>query len=164
MAKSSFFMLMTASCLAACSTTSYQGVSAVAQLMPINEQVAKGKINFSLHQHGVVKVSGQVGGLAPHGTYNLQIQEAKDCNALDTSAAGARKTSSSLPQSNDWPYLQANEHGMAIVQFDATHLQNAEKHPSIIGKSLVVRASKFGQNSAATSAPSYWACGIIESR
>ncbi len=39
-------------------------------------------------EQGAVRVSGEVGGLIPHGAHGLQVHEKGDCSAADASSAG----------------------------------------------------------------------------
>ncbi len=61
---------------------------AVAILASASGSLVSGRAVLRAEQ-GAVRVSGEVGGLVPHGAHGLQVHEKGDCSAADASSAGA---------------------------------------------------------------------------
>jgi len=60
---------------------------AVANLASASGSLVSGRATLHAGQ-GAVRVSGEVGGLVPHGAHGLQVHENGDCSAADASSAG----------------------------------------------------------------------------
>ena len=60
---------------------------AVANLASASGSLVSGRAILVAEQ-GAVRVSGEVGGLVPHGAHGLQVHEKGDCSAADASSAG----------------------------------------------------------------------------
>lgn len=60
---------------------------AVAVLASASGSLVSGRAMLHAEQ-GAVRVSGEVGGLVPHGAHGLQVHEKGDCSAADASSAG----------------------------------------------------------------------------
>ena len=60
---------------------------AVANLASASGSLVSGRAILVAEQ-GAVRVSGEVGGLIPHGAHGLQVHEKGDCSAADASSAG----------------------------------------------------------------------------
>lgn len=60
---------------------------AVANLASASGSLVSGRATL-LAEQGAVRVSGEVGGLVPHGAHGLQVHEKGDCSAADASSAG----------------------------------------------------------------------------
>lgn len=60
---------------------------AVANLASASGSLVSGRTTLRAMQ-GAVRVSGEVGGLIPHGAHGLQVHEKGDCSAADASSAG----------------------------------------------------------------------------
>lgn len=60
---------------------------AIANLASASGSLVSGRV--TLHaETGAVRISGEVGGLIPHGAHGLQVHEKGDCSAADASSAG----------------------------------------------------------------------------
>lgn len=60
---------------------------AIANLASASGSLVSGRATLRAGQ-GAVRVSGEVGGLIPHGAHGLQVHEKGDCGAADASSAG----------------------------------------------------------------------------
>src|SRR5690625_1617947 len=60
---------------------------AVAVLASASGSLVSGKATLRA-EPGAVRVSGEIGGLIPHGAHGLQVHEKGDCSAADASSAG----------------------------------------------------------------------------
>ncbi|AOH35691.1 MAG: superoxide dismutase family protein [Gammaproteobacteria bacterium] len=60
---------------------------AVAVLASASGSLVSGKATLRA-EPGAVRVSGEIGGLVPHGAHGLQVHEKGDCSAADASSAG----------------------------------------------------------------------------
>ena len=60
---------------------------AMANLASASGSLVSGRATL-LAEQGAVRVSGEVGGLIPHGARGLQVHEKGDCSAADASSAG----------------------------------------------------------------------------
>lgn len=60
---------------------------AVANLASASGSLVSGRVTLRA-EAGAVRISGEVGGLVPHGAHGLQVHEKGDCSAADASSAG----------------------------------------------------------------------------
>ena len=60
---------------------------AIANLASASGSLVSGRVTLRA-QAGAVRVTGEVGGLIPHGAHGLQVHEKGDCSAADASSAG----------------------------------------------------------------------------
>src|SRR5690554_5945965 len=60
---------------------------AIANLASASGSLVSGRVTLQA-QAGAVRVTGEVGGLIPHGAHGLQVHEKGDCSAADASSAG----------------------------------------------------------------------------
>jgi Cu-Zn family superoxide dismutase len=151
--------------------SSYRGPASSAQLQPSSGSQVSGKINFSQHTHGIVKVSGQVSGLKPNAEHGFHVHEVGDCSSADGSSAGAHFNplgkphgthSSPNSHAGDFPNLVANANGMAIVQFETGRIQLGAGVVDVTGRSIVVHAQPDDLHSQpAGNAGARIACGVI---
>lgn len=61
--------------------------TATANLASASGSLVSGRVRLHA-QAGAVRVTGEVGGLVPHGSHGLQVHEKGDCSAADASSAG----------------------------------------------------------------------------
>jgi len=60
---------------------------AVANLASASGSLVSGRVTLRA-EAGAVHITGEVGGLVPHGAHGLQVHEKGDCSAADASSAG----------------------------------------------------------------------------
>lgn len=60
---------------------------AIANLASASGSLVSGRVTLQA-QAGAVRITGEVGGLIPHGAHGLQVHEKGDCSAADASSAG----------------------------------------------------------------------------
>ena len=160
-----------AALLSGCAGT-YQGVSATAELEPRSGSQVQGKIHFSQHANGIVKVAGQISGLQPNSAHGFHIHEKGDCSSADGNSAGPHfnphnsahgPATSTHSHVGDLPNLQANNNGMAIVQWESDRLQLTPGNANIVERSVVVHAQPDDLHSQpAGNAGARIACGVIK--
>ncbi len=166
-----FLGSIAAASLIGCAGT-YKGVSATAELEPTAGNAVTGKVHFSQHEHGIVKVSGQVSGLKPNSEHGFHIHEKGDCSSPDGTSAGGHfnpatsahgKHGQTASHVGDLPSLRANANGLAIVQFESTQLALGKGDHDILGKGLIVHANPDDfQTQPTGNAGARLACGVIE--
>ncbi|MGY0560573.1 superoxide dismutase family protein [Luteimonas sp. A277] len=61
--------------------------AATANLASASGSLVSGQVRLRA-ESGTVRVTGEVGGLVPHGAHGLQVHEKGDCSAADASTAG----------------------------------------------------------------------------
>lgn len=173
-----------ATVLAGCATI-YQENEVVAELKPTSGSTVSGKILFSQHTHGMVKVSGHVSGLKPNSEHGFHIHEKGDCSSADGSSAGGHFNPNDQPHGQhskgahhvgDLPSLRANANGVAVVHFETPSIsvgtgENANSStPSnnvqindVAGRSLIVHAEPDDYQSQPTgNAGARLACAVLQ--
>lgn len=145
--------------------------SATADLKSLSGSTVTGKVHLVQHSHGMVKVSGQVSGLKPNSQHGFHIHENGDCSSPDGSSAGGHfnpnnaahgKHGQASHHVGDLPNLQANDKGMAIVQYEISQISLGSGTHDVVNRALVVHANPDDYTSQpAGNSGARLACGVI---
>lgn len=133
---------------------------AAANLASASGSLVSGRV--ALHaESGAVRITGEIGGLIPHGAHGLQVHEKGDCSAADASSAGPffnplegfaqRGAVSGVPGR-----IYADERGVAQVDLVIPGaVLGGGSANDIVGRSLLVLGATPGAFSARV------ACGVV---
>ncbi|MFT3815057.1 MAG: superoxide dismutase family protein [Acidovorax sp.] len=132
--------------LAGCASTA-ANPTAVAQLEPTRGSTAAGSVRF-VQAGNVVRVSGEVRGLAPNTEHGFHIHEKGDCSSGDGMSAGGHFNPSGQPHGHfgqgahhagDLPSLRADANGVARVSFETRVFTVGDGGAAdIVGRGLIV--------------------------
>lgn len=170
--KHRFLLLsLTAAALTGCASMG-NDPSASAELQPTQGSTVTGKVNFLQHQHGMVKISGQVSGLKPNSEHGFHIHETGDCSSPDGSSAGGHFNPGNAPHgkhdhspqhAGDLLSLRSNANGMAIVQYETAQISVGSGSNNIVGRALIVHADPDDFTTQPTgNAGARLACAVIK--
>lgn len=164
-------LILTAAALTGCASMG-NDPSASAELRPTQGSTVTGKVNFLQHQHGMVKISGQVSGLKPNSEHGFHIHETGDCSSADGSSAGGHfnpgnaphgKHSQSTQHAGDLLSLRANAKGMAVVQYETAQISLGSGSNNVVGRALIVHADPDDFTTQPTgNAGARLACAVIQ--
>lgn len=144
---------------------------ATAELQPTSGSAVQGKVHFQQHQHGAVKVTGQVSGLQPQSEHGFHIHEKGDCTSADGSSAGGHfnpansqhgKHNHGTRHAGDLPSLRANAQGIATLQYESEQI-SLNGDANITDLAIVVHADPDDfTTQPAGNAGTRLACGVIK--
>jgi Cu-Zn family superoxide dismutase len=157
--------------LAACQTTSQEGMRASAQLQPTKGNKTSGTISFE-QRAGKVRVVADVSGLVPGREHGFHIHEAGDCSSGDGMSAKGHFNPHMKPHGHyggaerhagDLPALKADGSGRARLEHEADIITVAPGPASIVGRGLIVHADPDDYKTQPTgNAGARLACGVIQ--
>lgn len=153
----------------ACATTS-PGRSASAQLMPTQDNAARGKVQFT-QQGDKVLVTGEITGLKPLAEHGFHVHEKGDCSSGDGMSAGGHFNPDgkahgahgpSEHHAGDLPSLKADATGRARFSFQSATLSVGSGKADVLGRGLIVHRDPDDYKTQPTgnSGPRL-ACGVI---
>lgn len=134
---------------------------AVANLASASGSLVSGRVMLRAGP-GAVRITGEVGGLVPHGAHGLQVHEKGDCSTADASSAGPyfnplEGFSQDGAVSASPGRIFADERGVAQVDLGIPGaVLGGGSANDIAGRSLLVLGATPGAFSARV------ACGVIE--
>lgn len=166
-----FLFLSLTAALAGCATVG-QDPHAVAHLQATQGNAVTGTLHFEQHQHGMVKVYGQVSGLKPNTEHGFHVHETGDCSSPDGSSAGGHfnpsqtthgKHGHATQHAGDMMSLRANAQGVATVQYETAQIRVGSGSSNVVGRALIVHADPDDFTSQpAGNAGARLACGVIQ--
>lgn len=122
------------------------GPSAVADLAPTKGNAVAGRITFT-QVGNVVRVAGEVRGLAPNKEHGFHVHDKGDCSSGDGMSTGGHFNPTGKPHgahhhdehhAGDLVSLRANSEGVARVAFDSSTISVAEGASAVTGRGLIV--------------------------
>jgi Cu-Zn family superoxide dismutase len=155
--------------LAACATPR-PVAQAVAELQPTRGNSVSGVLHLS--QTGdTVTVTGEVHGLKPDTVHGFHVHDKGDCSSGDGVSAGGHFNPGGVAHGQhghgahhvgDIPALQADMHGVALVNFSTSTLSLIDPATSVVGRGLIVHRDPddYTTQPAGNSGPRV-ACGVI---
>jgi superoxide dismutase, Cu-Zn family len=163
--------VLAASMLAACQTTSSDGVRASAQLQPTKGSNVSGSATFQ-QTAGKVRVIADVSGLTPGREHGFHVHEVGDCSSGDGMSAKGHFNPHMKPHGHyaggerhagDLPPLKADQGGRARLEHDLDIITLAPSPANIIGRGLIVHADPDDYKTQPTgNAGARLACAIIQ--
>lgn len=160
---------LTAAALMGCASTA-TGPVAVADLAPTKGNAVTGRITFT--QMGpVVRVAGEVRGLAPNKEHGFHVHDKGDCSSGDGMSAGGHFNPTgkahgahhhSEHHAGDLVSLVADAQGVTKVSFDSPTISVAEGASAVSGRGLIVHRDPddFKTQPTGNSGPRV-ACAVI---
>ena len=144
--KTIFAPLVVALLAAACASTPASGPTATAKLAATSGNTVTGTVTFT--QTGdVVRVSGEVSGLAPNTVHGFHIHEKGDCSSGDGMSTGGHfnplgQTHGAIDHGDhhagDLASLTSDANGVAKFSYTANLLSVGSGATDVIGHGLIV--------------------------
>ena len=163
--------VMAATLLAACQTTSSEGMRATAQLQPTKGNTASGSATFQ-QTGNRVRVVAEVTGLRPDREHGFHIHEAGDCGSGDGMSAKGHFNPHMKPHGHhasgerhagDMPSLKSDQDGRARLEHDLDIISVRPGVASIVGRGIIVHADPDDYKTQPTgNAGARLACGVIQ--
>jgi superoxide dismutase, Cu-Zn family len=144
-------------------------VTAVAELQPLGENGATGRVTFTQTEHGV-RVVAEVGGLS-EGTHGFHLHRWGDCSSPDGKSAGGHYNPMGVdhagpdaPEAHagDLGNIEADADGNATLDWTSDRIQLTDGRTDIRGRSVVLHVDADDLTSQPTGAAGgRVACGVI---
>lgn len=146
------------------------GPSATAQLTATKGNAVSGTVTFT-QQGNVVRIAGEVSGLAPNTEHGFHIHDKGDCSSGDGMSAGGHFNPKSTPHgaaeasehhAGDLVSLKADASGVARFSYTSTSVTVGDGATDVIGRGLIVHrdADDFKTQPTGNSGPRL-ACAVI---
>lgn len=146
-------------------------ISATAQLNPTKGNAVTGTVSFARQQDKVVRVSGEVRGLAPNAEHGFHIHDKGDCSSGDGVSAGGHFNplgkahgahGHSEHHAGDLVSLRADAAGVARFDYTSAAITVGEGATDVIGRGLIVHrdADDFKTQPTGNAGPRI-ACAVI---
>jgi len=140
-------------------------------LMPASGSLVSGKLSAAPIDDGV-RITGEIGGLAPGSTHAIHIHEKGDCSAADATSAGGHFNPAQQPHGRvgsgphhggDMDNFVADARGVARVDVHALGVSLGGGDTDIGGRAIVVHAMPDDYvTQPAGNAGARVACGVIQ--
>lgn len=145
--------------------------TATAQLIPTKGNTVAGTVTFARQQGNVVKVSGEIRGLAPNTEHGFHIHDKGDCSSGDGMSTGGHFNplgkahgahGHSEHHAGDLISLQADATGVARFSYTSDAITVGEGVTDVIGRGLIVHrdADDFKTQPTGNAGPRL-ACAVI---
>lgn len=144
--------------------------AATSNITAASGSLVSGKLRLAPSPNGV-RITGEIGGLAPGSLHGFHVHEAGDCSAADASSAGGHfnpgATAHGSPQgrirhAGDIGNLLADADGVARVNARITGVSLGNGADGILGRALIVDAAPDDYRTQPSgNAGARIACGMI---
>jgi len=144
---------------------------ASAQLQPLRGSGVRGGFSFQEKDDGV-RVFGTVTGLKANSLHAFHIHDVGDCGNNGENAGehfnplkAPHGKFGDLPHhAGDFPQLEADENGLATIDFTAETISLSEPKTNVLGRALIVHANEDKYTQPSGDAGARIACGVIEKK
>ena len=150
-----------------------KGIQSIARLEATKGSQVSGTVQFFPQADGSIRIQGRVQGLAPNSEHGFHIHEKGDCSSGDGLSAGGHFNpnqqahgkfgDSKAHHLGDLPSLEADNQGVATIDFVSKELKLDRGSHGVLGRALIVHKDPDDYTTQPTgNSGARLACAVIE--
>lgn len=150
-----------------------KGIQSIARLEATKGSQVSGIVQFFPQADGSIRIQGRVQGLAPNSEHGFHVHEKGDCSSGDGLSAGGHFNPSQQAHGKfgdskahhlgDLPSLEADNQGVAIIDFVSKELKLDRGSHGVLGRALIVHKDPDDYTTQPTgNSGARLACAVIE--
>jgi Cu-Zn family superoxide dismutase len=144
-----------------------------AKIAPTQGNKVNGTVDFIAQKDGSVKIIADLQALEPNSTHAIHLHEVGDCSAPDAASAGPHYNPEGKPHglppaedrhAGDFGNFTSDKNGKAHYEITVTTVTLATSRNPVLGKAVIIHATKDDGSQPAGNAGARIGCGVVEVR